>query len=107
MPRLVRVAAVGEVPAGRGKLVTADGVELALFHSGDGRYYASDALCPHEEGPLSEGALEGPTDRPIVICPWHAFDFDLTTGRCLVDPMLNVRVYPVHVTGDGVLIGLP
>lgn len=103
MPRLVRIASINEIPVRRGKTIEVDGIELALFNAGEGRYYASSPLCPHEDGPLGEGALEG----DVVICPWHGFDFDLRTGRCLVDPELHVPVYPVRVVGGDLFVELP
>jgi NAD(P)H-dependent nitrite reductase small subunit len=106
VPERVRVAAVGEIPAGTGKGVDVAGRLLAVFHVG-GRYYASTAVCPHEDGPLDEGLLEGTDARPVVICPWHAFNFDLTTGACLVDPDLTIPVYPVVVEGADLFVELP
>jgi nitrite reductase/ring-hydroxylating ferredoxin subunit len=103
MPRLVRVAAVGEIPVGRGKSVEVEGLPLAVFHEGRGRYRALAGACPHEGGPLGEGLLLG--DR--VVCPWHGFDFDVRTGACGGAPELAVTVYPVHVTGADVLVELP
>ena len=103
MPRLVRVASVDEIPAGGGKTIEVEGTTLAVFRAGDGRCYASSALCPHEDGPLGEGVLDG----PLVICPWHAFHFDLRTGACLMDRELRIRIYPVRVEGGALLVELP
>jgi nitrite reductase/ring-hydroxylating ferredoxin subunit len=103
MSRLVRVASVGEIPAGRGMAVDVDGVPLAVFHAGGGRYHALAGACAHEGGPLGGGVLVG--DR--VVCPWHGFDFDVRTGDCGVAPDLSVDVYPVHVTGTDLLVELP
>jgi NAD(P)H-dependent nitrite reductase small subunit len=103
----VRVAAVGEIPVGTGKGFDVAGRLLAVFHVAEGRYYATSAVCPHEDGPLDEGLLEGGTNRPVVTCPWHAFSFDLTTGACLFDPDLNVPVYPVQVDGTDLFVELP
>ena len=88
---------------GRGKTVETDGIELAVFNAGNGRYYASSPSCPHEGGPLGDGAL----DRGAIICPWHGFDFDLQTGTGRVDPDLSVAVYPVRVEGTDLLVELP
>ena len=106
MAERVLVAAAAEIPAGTGKRVDVAGRLLAVFHFGD-RYYATSAVCPHEDGPLDEGLLEGDPARPVVTCPWHAFSFDLTTGACLVDPDLNVPVYPVVVEGTDLFVELP
>jgi nitrite reductase (NADH) small subunit len=93
-----RVAGVQDVAVGQGLLVEAEGVTLALFNAGGGRLHATSPLCPHEDGPLAEGWLEG----DAVVCPWHGFDFDLGTGQCKVDDSLRIAVYPVRVSGDDV-----
>jgi nitrite reductase (NADH) small subunit len=98
----VRVAAVADVPAGQGTLLEVDGVTIALFNAGAGRFHATSPLCPHEDGPLAEGWLEG----DAVVCPWHGFDFELTTGRCKVDDAIAITVYSVRVVGDGVEVDL-
>ena len=59
--RLVRVASVGEIPVGRGKTVEVDGLFLAVFNAGGGRYHALSGSCPHEGGPLGRGC---PARRP-------------------------------------------
>ena len=103
MSHLVRVASVGEIPVGRGKSVEVDGIPLAVFNAGAGRYQALAGACPHEGGPLADGVLLGDS----VVCPWHGFDFDVRTGACAVAPDLSVTVYAVSVTGSDVLVELP
>jgi nitrite reductase (NADH) small subunit len=107
MARLLRVAAAADVPTGSGKAIEVEGRLLAIFNAGGGRYYASSPLCPHEDGPLADGVVDGPADRPSIICPWHAFDFDLRTGACSFDPDLTIPVYPVRVEGADLLVELP
>ena len=99
----VKVANTTDIPEGHGTHVDHHGVTLAVFNAGGGRFYACSAVCPHEAGPLADGWIEG----SAVVCPWHGFDFDLTTGRCLVDPALTISVYHVRVTGTAVEIDLP
>lgn len=99
----VRVAGVGEIPVGRGVLVESNGFAVALFNGGAGHFYACNPRCPHEDGPLADGWLEG----DVVVCPWHGFDFELETGRCRADPDLAVPVYRVRVNGDAVEVDLP
>lgn len=103
MSRLVRVAGVGEVPVGRGKTVEVDGLLLAVFNAGAGRYHALSGSCPHEGGPLGDGALVGDS----VVCPWHGFDFDVARGTCSVESDLSVNVYPVRIAGPDLLVELP
>ncbi|HWC03611.1 MAG TPA: Rieske 2Fe-2S domain-containing protein [Methylomirabilota bacterium] len=103
MSRLVRVASVGEIPVGRGKTVEIDGLPFAVFNAGGGLYHAIDGSCPHEGGPLADGALLGDS----AVCPWHGFDFDVRTGGCRVAPDLSVSVYPVRVADADVVVELP
>ena len=99
----VRVAEVADIPAGRGSLVEANGLAVAVFNAGEGRFYAMSPLCPHEDGPLAEGWTEG----DVVVCPWHGFDFELATGHCRVDEQLAIDVYPVRVRDGAVEVDLP
>ena len=55
----VNVAAVSDIPVGQGALLDVNGVSVALFNAGGGRFHATSPLCPHEDGPLAEGWLEG------------------------------------------------
>ncbi len=63
----------------------------------DGRLYAIDNNCPHNGGPLGKGELRGRE----VVCPWHGWRWDVTTGRN-VWPGSDWRVprLPVRVVGD-------
>jgi len=99
----VRVARGAEIPAGRGRLVEAGSCTLAVFNGGDGCFYAVSALCPHEDGPLADGWLEG----GAVVCPWHGFDFDLTTGLCRVADDLSISVFPTRVVNGMVEVDVP
>jgi nitrite reductase/ring-hydroxylating ferredoxin subunit len=99
MAKFVRVGRVGDLAEGQAKVVQLDGQRIALFLIG-GRYYALEAACPHEGGPLADGVMEGLR----IICPWHGFDFHLKTGECGLDPDLRALTYPVRVQDDLILI---
>ena len=62
-----------------------------------GKLYAFHPFCPHASGKLIEGYL-----RPnYIICPLHAYRFDLTNGTCLkprYGPRL--RVYQTEWRGN-------
>jgi nitrite reductase/ring-hydroxylating ferredoxin subunit len=75
--------------------------------------------CPHQGGPLSRGQLTYPTyaavpgdmavdrGRPAVSCPWHGWEFDLDTGRALVDPRVRVKLFDSTVVDGRVCVYLP
>jgi nitrite reductase (NADH) small subunit/3-phenylpropionate/trans-cinnamate dioxygenase ferredoxin subunit len=99
----VKVATVEEVAPGTAKQVSVSGRVLALFNVG-GTFYAIDDTCTHRAGPLSEGFLEG----HIVTCPWHAANFDVTTGMNLSPPAPKpVAAYKVQIVGNEVQVELP
>ena len=35
--------------------------------------------------------------EPVLVCPWHGWQYDVATGRCLHDPDTQVRAYEVKV----------
>jgi nitrite reductase/ring-hydroxylating ferredoxin subunit len=92
MPSWVRVAAADEVQPGQASEYVVAGRIIALFNV-DGAFHALDGICPHQGGPLGKGTLAG----SIVTCPWHGFQFDVTTGqhqtsRSLVHPTMPLKV---------------
>jgi nitrite reductase (NADH) small subunit len=99
--RFVRVASVDEVAPGTGAVVQANGRAIALFNVG-GTFYAIDNTCLHRGGPVGEGDLEG----TVVTCPWHGFQYDVTTGRNVLDPEVGLEPYPVRVEDGAVLVGI-
>lgn len=90
------IGPASEIPSGTGKVYTVKGRQLAVFNLG-GTFYAIDDECPHEGGCLSEGALTGTT----LMCPLHAAEFNVTTGKLLCGPAAeNVPTWPTRVV-DG------
>ncbi len=101
MAALTKVAETKDVPAGQGKVIEAQGKTLALFNV-DGKFFAVDNTCLHRGGPLGEGELEG----PVVTCPWHGWQYDVTTGANVMNPSIKVGCYPVKVEGGSLLVEL-
>jgi nitrite reductase/ring-hydroxylating ferredoxin subunit len=97
----VRIAAVGELAPGEGRVVEAAGRTLAVFNVA-GTYYALDNACSHRGGPLGEGDLEG----PVVVCPWHAWRWDVTTGANVNNPAVRMACFPVEVRDGGVFVAV-
>ena len=95
----VKVAEVDDVPAGEGKVVVVGRNELALFKV-DGEIYCIDNLCPHADGPLGEGYVNG----DCVSCPWHAWQFSVKTGKMLYNPEVGVQTYACKVEDGAVFV---
>jgi nitrite reductase/ring-hydroxylating ferredoxin subunit len=102
MSRRVRVAEAVDIPAGEGRVVDAEGKALALFNVG-GAFYALDNACSHRGGPLGEGDLDG----TMVVCPWHAWRWDVKTGANANSPAVKMACFPVSLDGGAVYVELP
>ena len=98
MGKFVKVARKSEIADQSAKLLEIEDKRIALFNLGD-RFYAIDDTCPHADGPLSEGSIEGEE----VECPWHGSRFNIKTGQVTGPPAgENVTRYNVRVTGDDI-----
>ncbi len=94
-------ATTADLPAGEMRAVEVGRTSLAVFHLDDGSWHATSNECTHEYALLTDGWLEG----GAVECPLHAARFDVRTGKALCAPAdAPVRVFPVRVEGDAVLV---
>lgn len=95
----IRIAAVDECPPGQAREFLVEDRIVALFHI-DGQFYALDGICPHQGGPLGRGHVEG----CLVTCPWHGWQFDVTTGQHQASRALRQPNYPVKVEGPDLFV---
>ena len=94
-----KAARLNEIPTGSIKTVQVGGKQLALANVG-GTLYAIDNTCLHRGGPLAEGQLEG----KVVTCPWHGWQFDVTTGKAVQNPNAGVGCFKTELRGDEVFV---
>lgn len=99
MAEFIRVAGTAEVKPGHGIVAEINGKTIALFNV-DGTIHAIDNTCVHRGGPLGEGELED----GMVTCPWHGWQFNVSTGECVKNPSAKVAVYQVKVDGDNITV---
>ena len=102
MPHWVKVCSAAEAPD-EGNVIEAEaeGVSVCLARV-NGHLAALDNWCPHRRGPLGQGWIEG----GAVVCPWHSWAFDLTTGVALPPDRAQVDVLEVRLEGDDVLVNI-
>jgi nitrite reductase/ring-hydroxylating ferredoxin subunit len=95
-----KVATVSEIAEGEMKIVFNDLVAVANVK---GSFHAFGNVCPHAAGPLGEGFLDG----CAVECPWHAAQWDVTTGQPLAGlATSDIPLFPVRVVGEDIEIKL-
>ena len=93
----ILIGEVGQIPKGEGRTFAVEGRRIAVFHTHSGKVFATQAECPHLNGPLADGLTGGTS----VICPLHDRAYDLQTGQGLNGECTSLRVYPVSLSADG------
>jgi nitrite reductase/ring-hydroxylating ferredoxin subunit len=101
MAEFVRVAEAAAVKPGTAICVEVNGRQIALFNV-DGAFHAIDNTCLHRGGPLAEGEIDG----CIVTCPWHGWQYDVTTGVNTMDDTEKVDRFDTKVEGGSVFIAV-
>ena len=97
----VRAGKTADVPVGTIHKFQVGGKAVALANI-DGQFYAINGVCMHRGGPLGDGPLEG----KVVTCPWHGWQYDVTTGKIGQNPSVGVESYPVEVRGDEIFVNV-
>jgi nitrite reductase (NADH) small subunit len=88
------------IPRGEGRTFAIGSTALAVFRTRNGEVYATQAECPHRGGPLADGMIGAAT----VVCPLHAFKFDLASGCPIGHECGALCTHPVSVAPNGDLI---
>ena len=115
----VFVGKVSELQAGHRRIVKTPRGEIGVFVENN-TYHAFANLCPHQGGPACEGLVmnrvvdiiaadrtyQGQTfsEERHFSCPWHGYEFDLTTGECAADRRLKVKKFDVVTKGEDVFV---
>ena len=111
----VDIGSLDHFPCERLRIVNIGGRQIGIVRWRD-RIHAVNNLCPHQGGPLCRGVLsprltaaepgEMTLDEfaPVLACPWHGWEFDLRTGRAILDPKVRVRIFPARVAVGRVLV---
>jgi len=98
-------------------VVSVGGRSVGVFRVADDTVYALANRCPHMGAALCEGHV-GPllTGRPgkvtsgdddlVVACPWHHWEFRVSSGRALFDESYRVRTYRARVERGRVVVEL-
>ena len=96
---LLRAARKDEVPPGTIREFQVDGKTLAIANV-DGKFFAINNTCLHRGGPLGQGELTG----KVVTCPWHGWQYDVTTGKVAANSAVGVACFPLEVRGEDIWV---
>lgn len=116
------VAKVNEIGEGERIVTEIQGREIGVFKIGD-EYHAYVNWCAHQSGPPCEGKLTGTTeaeydrdelkqtlsycrDGEILNCPWHGWEYDITSGECLSREGVELPSFPVREEEGEIIVSL-
>jgi nitrite reductase (NADH) small subunit len=116
VPILVDVGSIDDFVEAVPRVVAVDGREIGIV-VWQREVFALRNICPHQLGPICGGyvmrkivsdashAVDVQNDNPVVICPWHGWEFEVRTGRAAWgDPSYKLRTYPAAVVDGRVLV---
>lgn len=94
-------------------------IRVAVIRARDGSLHALAAKCLHQGGPLDRGPLyehHATTDtvgeyvvdheRDVLKCPWHGYEYDIRTGRAVVDEARCLATFVAREDGDDIVVEL-
>ena len=89
------------------RVVDVDGRPVVVVSVGE-ELHAVSGRCPHMGAPMCAGTIGGTLvstggmefgyglHERVIRCPWHGWEFDLHTGRSLLEPRrVGLRVFEV------------
>jgi len=98
----IDLMASSDLPSGTTKKV-ATSCGNVLLANVEGKVYAVDDMCTHEDSSLSLGCLKG----ELVSCTLHGSRFNVRTGKPMEEPAtLALNRYPVRIRNQRIEISL-
>jgi nitrite reductase (NADH) small subunit len=120
---MIDAGRLDELPDRSMRTLEHEGQRLGVVRWGD-EVFALRSRCPHQGGPLclgtvgpqiiaqaGVGTMELDADSPVVVCPWHGWEFDPRTGRAVVGrgrsgPPYRVQTFRALVRDGRILVDL-
>jgi len=100
MANWTHIGLISDIPRRGARCVNTPMGRIAVFRTADDRVFAMEDRCPHKGGPLSQGIVHGAS----VTCPLHNWVISLETGKALGADDGAVRMIPIMVEGEQLLI---
>jgi len=114
-----KVGRLKDIPVDDALTLDIEGRPVGVFRVGE-KVYAVKNMCPHKRAPLARGTVEGtmlPTscageyhygmENQVLKCPWHGWEFDIETGKCLFGVSNSrIKTYEVSVRDGDVYVDI-
>jgi 3-phenylpropionate/trans-cinnamate dioxygenase ferredoxin subunit len=98
--RYISIGRQEDVPPGEVRIYESGDHRVAVCNV-DGRLYAVEDVCSHDDGPLGEGELDG----FCIECPRHGAQFDVRDGAVVTPPAsAPIRSFPLRIENGEIQI---
>ena len=114
------VGKVAEFQDGDRRIIFVGDNEIGVFRHA-GKFYAYSNFCLHQGGPACEGLTIAKVEERIMpdktsrglyfsetemhfVCPWHGYEYEITTGQCVGDRKLKLKKFEVVRRGDDIYV---
>ncbi|MCL2760702.1 MAG: Rieske (2Fe-2S) protein [Desulfuromonadales bacterium] len=98
---MIFAAKLNEVPNFGKKVVSLNNLELLLINI-KGKIFACENYCPHQGSTIDRGIIK----EEHISCPRHGYRFSLKDGKCIDYPQYTLKIFPVTIDGEDILIDL-
>ena len=122
MSEQILVCRSDELMEGATRVVAIGDVEIGVIRH-KGACFAYRNVCPHQGGPVCDGVLDPRVEDVIdgnglfvcqrfdeddvhIVCPWHGYQFKVTTGQHAVDPEVRLNRYEITESEGSVYVTL-
>jgi len=98
----IRVGHVEDFPVNSCHVVDVAQGEPVVVINLEGNFYVLEGRCSHSGHTLKQITIIESEGR--VLCPWHGWEMDVERGICTAIPDCTLKVFPVRLEKDEVLI---
>lgn len=96
------VGHLDDIPRLGARVVSAPGIDIAVFRTADDGLFALHDRCPHKGGKLSQGMVHGGS----VTCPLHNWVIGLADGRAKQPDEGCARTVPVRLMEGRIMLAV-
>jgi nitrite reductase/ring-hydroxylating ferredoxin subunit len=118
----IAVAKLSDVPDGDYRIYALGALEAGIFRLGE-KVIAYENVCQHAGGPVCQGRIFNQVEEVItpdkkgaglrfgerrhIVCPWHGYEYALSTGCHPGDPSLRLDPIKVAVRDGRIFVSVP
>jgi 3-phenylpropionate/trans-cinnamate dioxygenase ferredoxin subunit len=93
-----------------------DGMSVGAIKLND-EYKLVLNVCPHAHAEICRGKISNlltsdisdktvkyEKDEQVLICPWHRWEFNLKTGKSILNEKLKIRIFDYSIESDNLYL---